>query len=72
MRYEVWDYRAERMVASWAEESMALSQIRALITDGPQGRINDLGLAVSGGPHLTYPLEGSALLAKAFGLEGEG
>jgi hypothetical protein len=72
MRYEVWDYRAERMVASWADEARALAHVRGIILDGPSGRINDLGLAVAGGPHLTYPLEGAALLAKAFGLREDG
>ncbi len=74
MRWEVWDFGNERRLMAFPERDTALLYLRGLLGAAPAGRVNALGLVDKGGPgeHLTYPLEGAALLAAAFGLEEDG
>lgn len=73
MRYEVWDFEKQERMMAFPEQGTALLYLRGLLGAAPIGRINVLGLVDMGGPgeHLTYPLEGAALLAAVFGLEDE-
>jgi len=68
MRYEIWNFQSNERLATFTDEARALVSVRLLLTTSEPGVINTLGLVTVGGPTLTYPLEGAALLAKAFGL----
>lgn len=70
-RYQLWDWDTNKTLAEADYEETALLQTRHYLCVHESGTINRLGLVDKGGPGevLTYPLEGSALLAKAFGLE---
>lgn len=71
MRYQLWDWNTNEVVDATAHESSALVFVRRYLFEHEPGTINRLGLVDKGAPGevLTYPLEGAALLAKAFGLE---
>lgn len=73
-RYQVWDWDTNKVLGEHATEVMALRVIRNVLHLEEPGYINRIGLVDKGGPGevLTYPLEGAALLAKAFGLEEQG
>lgn len=70
-RYQVWAWDTNEVRMQFRDEEHALTYVRGLLSTSPPGLINHLGLVDKGGPGevLTYPLEGAALLAKAFGLE---
>ena len=75
MRYELWYWPTNIVVEAYATEQEALAGVRKHLCGGDDtGYINRLGLVDKGAPGvvLTYPLEGAALLAKAFGLEEDG
>lgn len=75
MRYELWDFESNEILASFGDEQTALFEVRSYLASQAYGEINRLGLVDTGAPKgsapsvATYPLEGAALLAKVFGLE---
>jgi hypothetical protein len=71
MRYQIWDWETNEKIGVAVSEEEALTVIRNMLAGEASGTINRLGLVDKGAPGevLTYPLEGAALLAKAFGLE---
>jgi hypothetical protein len=73
MRYQLWDWDANEVLMSFVHEDAALVYLRSFLGSNDPGTINRIGLVDKGAPGevLTYPLEGAALLAKAFGLEEE-
>ena len=74
MRYQVWDWDKNEVLMSFGDEQHALMYVRGLLGNAPPERADEIGLVDKGAPGevLTYPLEGAALLAKAFGLEEQG
>lgn len=73
MRFEVWQWSTGRRIAAFATEAAALTWLRRSCDGTDTSGFEDLGLVDNGTPGspATYPLEGAALLAKAFGLGGE-
>lgn len=71
MRWEVWDFERGVRLMAFGEREHALTYLRSVLGISPPGRINGLGLGDRGAPGevATFPLEGAALLAAAFGLE---